>query len=553
LSPWWKNREHLAFLLLLLVHLVPIWAFDYFPSQDGPAHLENANILQHFHDPNRSLFREYYVLNRDPNPNWFGHLLLVALMYVFPPRTAEKLFLSGYVLLLPISIRYAIRAVNPDNAFLSIMAFPFIYNFLFHMGFYNFSYSLPVYFFVLGCWFQNSGELTVAAALKIGFLSILLYFCHLVSLVMAIAAVSVSLLWSIVYDSIELRRKPPGDRGRNVRLFRQRLLPLFLALLPTLVLVLFYLENQGVSTSDKWGLLDLFRHIVTLSSLWSYDRVELIGSTSLVLLFAVLTVPLLISKARHGGIVQTDSLLFVFLIYVIVYFLAPDAMSGGQYITPRLILFPFFSLLLWFSTGSYRRKTRTRVVATASVISLFLLALHIAKYAELNDYLDEYMSASHAIEENTTLLPLSFSHKGHGAAGRLLSDRVRPFLFAFGYIAAEKPVIDLHNYEARTQYFPFRYRSNLDPFRHIWINKSLYVTPHVNFLDYPERTGGRVDYVLLWGYKEGMRAEEFVESTFRQLEAAYRMVYTSKRGLIRLYRLNRPRTSYGRSDPLARE
>src|SRR5436309_3810282 len=100
---WLTNRENLLLVALIALHLIPIWAFTYFPSQDGPAHLENANIIREYDHPARTAFRAYYVLNETLTPNWFGHLVLAGLMSFMPILVAEKVFLSGYVLLLPIS------------------------------------------------------------------------------------------------------------------------------------------------------------------------------------------------------------------------------------------------------------------------------------------------------------------------------------------------------------------------------------------------------------------------------------------------------------------
>jgi hypothetical protein len=50
-----SNYDTLLCLALILVHLIPIWAFTYFPTQDGPAHLNNATILREYHD--RPVFR----------------------------------------------------------------------------------------------------------------------------------------------------------------------------------------------------------------------------------------------------------------------------------------------------------------------------------------------------------------------------------------------------------------------------------------------------------------------------------------------------------------
>ncbi len=40
-----KNPEASGFWLLALLHLVPVWWYPYLPTQDGPAHLANAQLL----------------------------------------------------------------------------------------------------------------------------------------------------------------------------------------------------------------------------------------------------------------------------------------------------------------------------------------------------------------------------------------------------------------------------------------------------------------------------------------------------------------------------
>ena len=106
---WLDNRENLLLLALILAHLIPIWVFKYFPSQDGPVHIENANIIFDYFHPDRTIFREYYILNKNLEPTWLVHLVLASLMYIMPIFIVEKTLLSGYVILLPLSIRYALR------------------------------------------------------------------------------------------------------------------------------------------------------------------------------------------------------------------------------------------------------------------------------------------------------------------------------------------------------------------------------------------------------------------------------------------------------------
>src|SRR5574342_464950 len=110
IKEWLSKRENVLWVVLLTVHLVPIWMFDYNPSMDGPSHLNNATVIREFFYPNNTLFREYYSLNLKLFPNWSGYVALIGLMFVFSAGVAEKIFLCGYILLLPISARYALKA-----------------------------------------------------------------------------------------------------------------------------------------------------------------------------------------------------------------------------------------------------------------------------------------------------------------------------------------------------------------------------------------------------------------------------------------------------------
>ena len=58
--------------LLIIVHILPIWIFKYFPSQDGPAHVYNAYILNAIPSIESTLLRTYYEVNLTPFPNWIS-------------------------------------------------------------------------------------------------------------------------------------------------------------------------------------------------------------------------------------------------------------------------------------------------------------------------------------------------------------------------------------------------------------------------------------------------------------------------------------------------
>lgn len=540
---WLNNRENLLLLVLILAHLIPIWVFQYFPSQDGPTHIENARIILDYFGPDRAIFREYYIFNKHLEPTWLGHFVLASLMYLLPIFTAEKIFLSGYIIFLPLSIRYALRGIRHDSGFLAFLIFPFIYNYLWHMGFYSFSYSLAVFFLLIGYWIRNREQFIPRKTVTLAFLSLLLYFCHMVSLVMAYVGIAVLTFWHMLFDLIQDKPGWRFDFQVLRKTFERRVIPLILAFLPTAILVVMFLSRQGVESPEigirrsfHWLLKDLTQ----MESLVSFQKEEYFCSIGLGILFAGLLLYLAVSRIKQRRLGLWDGLLVVAFGYGLIYFLAPNAMSEGSFITDRLNLYPFFALVLWFGVPFYLKSVKWGTVFIAIVITAAFLGLHTLKYSELNDYLAEYLSGMHLIEPNKTLLPLAFDSRGHAADGRILSLKVRPFLHASGYIAAQRHVVEFTNYEAGAYtYFPVLFRSNLNPYDHIGIKDRSIVwePPQVDFLTYAGRTGGQVDYVLVWGVQERQRNHEATKSIDRQLTKGYELVYRSPRtGLMQLYK-----------------
>jgi hypothetical protein len=87
-------------------------------------------------------------------------------------------------------------------------------------------------------------------------------------------------------------------------------------------------------------------------------------------------------------------------------------------------------------------------------LAVLLLGIHIRAYAELNDYLGEYLLGMPLMAPNTTLLPLPFSHQGHTPDGRVLAWHINPFLHAGRYPTAHRGLVDLLNYSANSDWFP---------------------------------------------------------------------------------------------------
>jgi hypothetical protein len=522
---------------------VPLWVFRYFPSQDGPAHLGNASILREYYTPARTAFRAYYVLNQTFTPNWAGHLALTGLMAVFPPLVAEKVFLSGYVILLATAIRYALTALRQDAAFLVLLGFPFIYNYTLHMGFYSFAYSLVLFFLVTGYWLKHRERFGARETVTLAALSLLLFFSHIVSMVAAVIAIVLLTGWRLLIDlaSPARRWRITGELSKMVPVFG----PLC-ALAPACLLAgLFLIWNRQthLSWADIPAFNTVLKDLVSLRSLVSYDGREVWAARGLATLFVTITVYLLVSGRARPRPTFGNGFMLLAVAYAVLFVAGPSSVSNGSYIYERMNLYPSFALILWFATHPYGPLARRWIQAVALGLVGLFLGLHTAKYRELNDYLTEFVSVSSSISANTTVLPIAFSHSGDVSNGRPLSQRIDVFLNAAGYIAAERHIVDLANYQAsQTPFFPILFRPDLNPAERLQYAPvdsgagELTAVP-TDILGYPRRTGGGIDYVLVWGVRSAHHHRPIPRLIFSQLSQGYDLVYTSApRGLARLYR-----------------
>ena len=260
-------------------------------------------------------------------------------------------------------------------------------------------------------------------------------------------------------------------------------------------------------------------------------------------LLAALTVYVLLARASLRRCTVWDGFLLLGAINVGVYLVAPSEVSDVSYIQDRLSLFPFFAIVLWLAAHAYSARARYWARIGALVLAVSILGLHAEKYRASNEYLNEYVSANDMIEPNSTLLPIFFSQVGNPSNGRPLSMRSALLLNSAGYIAAERGVVDLGNYEAgQTMYFPIVFRTGLNPAVHLDYqpldadSADLQGVPQ-GISSYPDRTGGRIDYVLLWGLRDDQRSKAALQSLLTQLRNGYTRIYWSKpRGLAELYR-----------------
>jgi len=428
----WIRR---LFFVLACLYVLPFWTVRYLPTVDGPCHTYNAWILrQHGNVEQYPLLHQYYEINTKPYPNWIGHGTMALLMFAVPPLVAEKLLVSGYMLLFLGGFWYLAGSVRPAERWLAFLAFPFAYHQLFQFGFYNFSISLALFPWILGYWWRNREAPGLAFAVKINLLLWLCYFSHILSFLLALAAIGI--LWLAT-----LRRES-----------WRRHLPHIPILLPQAVLpVWFFLQNNGGEMPDRWSLRQHLVYFSELHVLFTFSAFQNWLGIGLGILFLLLLLFTLWRKSRQRPFFrQEDLFLLLALLAFALYLFSPQGLQGGSLMKPRLSLYPYLLLIPWFSLGlsGTVRKAGTAVLALSALLYLGYLTHW---YRVRGEEVAQFLSGLDAIQPHSRVMPLLFKRTG---GTDILSH-------AIGYKALEKDLIDWDNYEAHYPFFPTRYRSSV--------------------------------------------------------------------------------------------
>jgi len=540
------NQIHLG---LVFIFLIPIWVFEYFPSQDGPTHIANALTFLEYFNSEYTVFREYYVINYSLTPTWFTHLILAGLISIFSPTIAEKVFLSTYIILFPIAIRYTLLSIKPSASFLSFFAYPFIFNLLLHLGFYSFCFSLIMFFFVIGYWIKHQETFSQRNTIVFTILSLLLYLFHISVWSWTFFGIAIFAIWLTLLDFIYQRRNSDLNWFKLWSAFKKRaLIPLY-ACIPSLILIAAFLVDKQFSTIDAaLPYFERFIKLLALYSLVSFDSIEILPAILLSIIFGLTSTYLVITKLQQRHVNKWDGLFLIFVAYTALYMLSPETilitpngMKGGGYIDQRLNLFPYFALLLWFAAQDYSPLFKKRIQIVAIGISISMLFTQMYKYSELNEYIADYLSGMELIDPNSTILGLSFQSRGPSENGVIPSKRVELFTHTVDYIATQRHSVSFTNYEANHGYFPLIYRSALNPYKQIVLNDVDIETPlaaELEFENYTQHTKGKLNYILLWGLDKKHLGNKNVVSILNQIENKYELIYQSPLKLMTLYKLN---------------
>ena len=186
--PWLhKLREQLlrngglplVWITLSVFALIPIWAYRMLPMLDAPSHMALVSGWHHYNDPAWHI-SDWYTLRIRPVPYIFYYLTVHLLMYVVKIETANKIFLSAYVLVFPLSVLSLARALK-RSPWLALAAFPLAFNNNWPMGFSSWMMSVAFYYFTLAALIRWLEAGRTRDLVLVGVFCTLTYFAHVMT------------------------------------------------------------------------------------------------------------------------------------------------------------------------------------------------------------------------------------------------------------------------------------------------------------------------------------------------------------------------------------
>jgi hypothetical protein len=501
------RRRPILFALGPLVALAPavaaVWAHEGFVTQDGPAHLYNAHVIAQSFDP-ASPFRDTFEVRRQPLPNWAGHLTLMTLLAVLSPRDADRAMTTLTLGTFAVSVAWLRWRVAGREGRLtaSLLAAVLSLNLTWLLGFGSFLMGASVFPIALGVWWAGrDGGWSPRRASGLAVLTLLGYYCHLVSL--GLTAVGLTVLETLT----PARARQRLGRAATTALGLSPLVPFGL-------IYLGLMRRGGGGVVPEWKHLtdplsprEWARQLTWVDpiSLARKDYLPLVGTVArwhlalapVLWVGAALAVGL--GSCRQSGRGRLGWWVLGALLLV-AGAAGPDSRgpSHGGYLQLRVVLLGVVALVpvLGFDWGG-----RVSRVAT---VGLLLVALSV-QTAVVWDYAARSESTAGVILRAAPAVGY-----GRRIATRLTMARhpfrANPLLHADGALGVGTGNVVWSDYEARFYYFPVGFRPGLDrpdPAGLEWV--ALHDEPAEaaertrRWASLLERHHDAIDVVLTWG------------------------------------------------------
>ncbi len=533
------NSKLLNVLVVLgiAICLFQAWLPAHYITCDGPCHLYNARIVNDiWKGNNTAVYGRFYELVYTTDPNSFSTFALAALLYLFNGAVAEKVYLSAYILVYVVGFIALLRKLSGGSSYWLLSVFVFVFTYALAKGFYNLSFGIAFYFWMVWSWLRFLDNPRPAIALLFFLCAALAFFTHLLPFVFG-AITCFCLVLSYGFS----RYNSSTQKSVAAYIVRSSIF-LVLLLSPFVAMTVWFTTKEGglrlQLSPHLYRLIELveFKYIINLvpaERLWAA-----VAGICLTILFVVVA----LKNVRGFKLHRYDGFLFCLLPIAFIYIFFPeDFMGRAIIISIRTQLFIF---ILVVCVLAYRQPGRQ--LANAGALILFacfgMLTLYRVNCRRVADSaLAELLSATNHISPGAVVLPLDFCPNGKDKSGNLIAVRNAVFHHAAQYMGVDKTLIILDNYEANMGYFPLRWKKEKNPYIHLSTGAGIEgLPPNARIAAYEQQTGAVVDNVLLWCYDPAYLSDPGFAELYSHISLNYHQVFASPGSRVLLYARNRP-------------
>lgn len=514
--------ERAVFILLLLFALVAVWLPPYLVQGDGPTHVYNSKILLDIIEhKNIEFYAHYYDFVFVPVPNWFTHVCLAGLQCFFSPFVAEKMFLSFYVIVFPLSFRFFAKQLNPKLSYGSLLIFPLLFHFLYFLGFYNYCFGIAFSLLFVACWLYCKKKNFLQQFMCLMPLSALVFFTSPLGWFL----IAVILSGFAVTEIVDLLIS--GFSVINLRKLAQSWLVIGVsAMVPFFLSVKFMQHHIAEAQYYPETFSRLWAAFFSFEMLNTYCKTEEWISCAFVYTLCSLTLLSLADRIKtKTGFKTGDVLLIGFGLLITIYFIQPLSLSIAGFWIGRMSWLPWLLLILWLCSVEQNKYIKMTMGITGGLVFLLLLFVRLPFQLKNSEAEEDYLSVCKYIPAKSVVLPLSFNNFGCDKTGNNLNETWF-FQHAFDFCGAVKPNINLVNYEATTPWFPVQWKQNNNPYKRLGCIECQ--PPHVS-LDGFQKNGcdWQIDYVVTWCMKYNYSERESTKDLKAQMEKDFELIYES--------------------------
>jgi hypothetical protein len=528
-SKKWQRAELLIFTIVTIVNMLPFVATRFFPSMDGASHLTNSNIINQLIFHNNSLFHQFFLINPEPVPNWSAHLFISLLTLVMPAFLAEKILIILLLTATPFAFRNLVQTISPKGTLFSFMVFPFTHSMFFFFGFFNFCMAILLFLVTLNYWLRHE-HLTpnIKQSVILALLIALTYFSHIVifgTLLIIIAVHIISgTIQALVYEKNEFKL--------IVRRFLQKTMIITLAALIPLILFIYFFysrpEIREIRFIEKQELINI---LVTIRPLVSFNPI--IEGKQLNILFYLFAFLAAIGAGyfliriirkfikREGDPVVMESLLPAFNFWwllgamgmlLALFFTLPDAYGTASYTNYRLGFIFFLITILWISTFRIPWYFGLAAAITVLYVNTMLIRIYNPSIKDLGKLAASCNKAADYVVPNSLVLPIYTMDNWF--TGHFVD-----------YLAVDKPIVMVYNYECASGYFPVRWNEKLKP--NYFIGNPAVPEKYFNFELTKGNPARMLDYVFIVGQYDPNK-DEFFSKLHKILTEDFVRVYEAE-------------------------